>query len=47
MKFSDFHEIEQRGTLNFPVSYYHISETTPRYIMVPHWHKDFEIIRVI
>ena len=47
MKFSDFHEIEQRGTPNFPVSYYHISENSPRYIMVPHWHKDFEIIRVI
>ena len=47
MKFSDFHEIEQRGTLNFPVSYYHISKNTPRYIMVPHWHKDFEIIRII
>ena len=47
MKFSEFNEIEQRGTLSFPVSYYYLTHTNPRYIMVPHWHKDFEIIRVI
>lgn len=47
MKFSDLHESEQRGTLTFPVSYYYITSDDPRYIMKPHWHKDFEIIKVI
>ena len=47
MNFSDLNEIEQRGTLNFPVSYYYLSEQNPRYVMTAHWHKDFEIVRVI
>ena len=47
MNISDLNEIEQRGTLNFPVSYYYLSEQNPRYVMTAHWHKDFEIVRVI
>lgn len=47
MKFSEFNEVEQRGTVAFPVSYYHVTPLDERYVMPPHWHKDFEIIRVI
>lgn len=47
MKFSEYNEIEQRGTLAFPVGYYYITSEDSRYIMKPHWHRDFEIIRVI
>ena len=47
MKYSDFNEIEQRGTVAFPVSYYCVTPQSERYVMPPHWHKDFEIIRII
>ncbi len=47
MKFSELYEMEQRGTPAFPVSYYFLNANSPRYTMIPHWHKDFEIIRVI
>lgn len=37
----------RRGTFDFPIAYYHIDKTHPRYKMVLHWHPDWEIIRVI
>lgn len=38
--------IKKRGTLYFPIDYYHLDEKSPQYIMMPHWHDEFEIIRV-
>ncbi len=39
-------EIEQRGTSDFPVEYYFVTEKHPRYHMQMHWHKDIELMRV-
>ena len=46
MKISVWHENTQRGTSDFPVDYYKVDETHPRYHMRTHWHKDIEIIRI-
>ena len=42
-----FHEILQRGTSDFPISYYFVNQNSPRYHMQTHWHKDIEVIRVL
>lgn len=42
-----YNELEQRGTHNFPVAFYYIDKTHPRYIMRAHWHSDIEIIRIL
>ncbi len=47
MALSYFHEILQRGTLDFPISYYFVNQNNPRYYMQTHWHKDIEIIQVL
>ena len=47
MASSHFHEILQRGTSDFPISYYFVNENSPRYHMQTHWHKDIEVIRVL
>ncbi len=47
MKFSDYNEGKQHGTAEFPFEYYFVEPNNPQYIMNPHWHKEFEIIRVI
>lgn len=40
-------EVNERGTENFPIEYYHLDENHPKYIMQHHWHKEIEIIRVL
>ena len=47
MQYSDLIEKRRHGTPYFPVEYYYIDKAHPRYIMSLHWHKEFEIIRVI
>lgn len=47
MQYSELIEKRKHGTPDFPVEYYYIDKTHPRYVMVAHWHKEFEIIRVI
>lgn len=47
MKYSELIEKKRHGTPNFPIEYYYIDRSHPRYIMVAHWHKEFEIIRVL
>ena len=44
---TSYHERISRGTPQFPLELYEIDYTHPRYKMQMHWHKDFEIIRVI
>lgn len=47
MQYSDLIEKRRHGTPYFPVQYYYIDKTHPRYIMPLHWHKEFEMIRVV
>ncbi|MBE6570641.1 MAG: AraC family transcriptional regulator [Ruminococcaceae bacterium] len=42
-----YNELTERGNENFPVGFYHLDESHPKYIMQHHWHKELEIIRVI
>jgi mannose-6-phosphate isomerase class I len=37
----------QHGTLEFPVEYYYVDRQHPRYQMPFHWHKEWEILRVL
>ena len=42
-----FHEQRQHGTIEFPAEYYYMTQEHPRYHMVFHWHKEWEIIRIL
>ena len=47
MKNSEFLEKKQHGSPEFPIQYYYVKSGHPQYVMPPHWHKEFEIIRVL
>lgn len=47
MQYSDLIEKKRHGTPLFPVEYYYIDKAHPRYVMSPHWHKEFELVRVV
>ncbi|MBR5460179.1 MAG: helix-turn-helix transcriptional regulator [Clostridia bacterium] len=47
MKKSELVENKRHGTLDFPVEYYYVDRDSPRYVMPVHWHREFEIIRVL
>ncbi len=47
MQFLKYHEARERGTGNFPVELYQIDPSHSRYIMVCHWHAEYEIIHVL
>lgn len=47
MNILSYHENLQRGTPDFPVEFFSISENHPKYQMQTHWHKDFELIRIL
>lgn len=47
MKTTTYHEAMQRGTPDFPAELYHLNYTHPRYQMCTHWHREFELMRVI
>lgn len=42
-----YNELETRGTHDFPVSFYQLDHTHPRYFMSAHWHSEIEFIRVL
>jgi len=46
---NDINYIEKKkhGTATFPIEYYYVDKTHPRYIMNAHWHREFEIMRVL
>lgn len=46
MKISSYHELLPRGTPDFPVELYVVTENHPRYNMQFHWHSDIEIVHV-
>ncbi len=47
MKYADYIERKRHGKPDFPIQYYDVDERHPQYIMVPHWHKEWEFIRVL
>lgn len=38
---------KRHGTAEFPVEYYYVDSTHPRYQMAFHWHNEWELLRVI
>ncbi len=46
MKYAEYIEQLSRGSADFPIAYYHLIKTHPRYVMDLHWHPEFEIITV-
>ena len=46
MKYLEQRESRVHGTFDFPFGYYNVSAEHPRYIMVDHWHPEYEIIRI-
>ncbi len=40
-------ETRRHGTLGFPMAYYQLDPTHPRYVMEAHWHMELECIRVL
>ncbi len=46
MKYLEQRESRVHGTFDFPFGYYHVTPAHPRYIMVDHWHPEYEIIRI-
>ena len=47
MHYINYRENKQRGTVDFPLEFHHVSQTHPQYQMPIHWHVEFEIIRVL
>lgn len=47
MKYQDYNEKKQHGTDRFPIQYYHVDIRHPQYEMPLHWHREFELIRVV
>ncbi len=46
MQYLNYHENLTRGTNEFPIELYHMTEVHPRYHMTVHWHVEFEFVRV-
>lgn len=42
-----YNELEQRGTEDFPIEFYHLDKNHTRYHMAAHWHSETELIRVL
>ena len=47
MKFLDYNENKRHGSTDFPIELYSVDYKHPQYIMPLHWHKEFEIIRIL
>ena len=47
MPISNYHEDLPRGIPDFPIEFYHVDYTHPRYHMDCHWHDEFELIHVL
>ncbi|MBE6762454.1 MAG: AraC family transcriptional regulator [Ruminococcaceae bacterium] len=46
MKYYSYREAQPHGTEHLPIDYYNVDEHHPRYEMIHHWHKEYEIIFV-
>lgn len=47
MEYLELIEKKSHGTPDFPIEYYYIDKTHPRYVMRAHWHNEFELVRVL
>lgn len=47
MKFFDYNEAKKHGSSDFPAELYTVDFRHPQYVMPAHWHKEFEILRVL
>ena len=47
MKRQESKETKERGTKDFPLGFYHVDLSHPRYNMPFHWHIEPELIRVV
>lgn len=47
MHYLAYNEGKQHGTAEFPIAYYYITEEHPSYNMPFHWHKEWELIRIL
>lgn len=47
MKDIQFREDRIHGSPDFLMQFYHVDRAHPRYEMTLHWHKEFEIVRVV
>ncbi len=43
----NYFDKKKHGTANFPVEYFYVDASHPRYHMAFHWHHEWELIRVI
>lgn len=46
MKYMELNEGKTHGSADFPFQHYAVDATHPQFRMPPHWHREFEIIRV-
>jgi AraC-like DNA-binding protein len=42
-----YNEIEQRGTADFPIAYFHLDRNHSRYQMSAHYHTEIELVRIL
>lgn len=47
MKPLRYHESRQRGSTDFPLEYYYLDHSQPRYQMPYHWHEEYEILHIL
>ena len=47
MRYLATHEETVRGTADFPIGFYHVDVSHPRYEMPFHWHMEYELLRVV
>lgn len=47
MKYIEYKEHRRHGTFDFPIEFYHVTPSHPRYQMPYHWHTEYEIIRIL
>lgn len=47
MQYINYREARQRGTIDFPLEFHHVSNTHPQYHMSIHWHVEYELIRIL
>lgn len=46
MKYIEYRETRRHGTLDFPLEFYHVTPSHPRYEMSYHWHVECELMRI-
>lgn len=47
MKYIEYKERKTHGTADFPIEFYHVTPSHPRYEMAYHWHMEYELIRIL